>query len=196
MNLNINEKNRWLAITQLVLKLYTIFLSVAYLENKQLVFVAHLIVILWMLKPLEVPLQLCSIDPVQKVWDGLPRPRNGPSQWTHLRHVHNRAYVAEIPVRYPEIQRAEALGGDDSRPVLQVGKALLQLVVHWWAEREVVDEHYGGRRYLFSVFFQQEVALDQLVLSKFLPVEPHPGAEVLIHRLEVEERKHIWTRPR
>ena len=97
----------------------------------------------------------------------------------------NRAVTltAQIAGSDPEVERAEALGGEDPRAVFEVGEDVLEALVDLRPEGEVVDEDDGGLEDVLAVVGVEEVAGDELEGAEGLAVEAHPEAEPLLHVL-------------
>ena len=64
------------------------------------------------------------------VGDGLVRPGDGAFERIHHRHMHDRPDVGEVALRDSEVQGTERLRGHNACTILQVGKPVLQHVVH------------------------------------------------------------------
>ena len=94
------------------------------------------------------------------------------------------ALTAQVAGSDPEVERAEALGGEDPGAVLEVGEDVFKVLVDLRPEGKVVDEDDGGLEDVLAVFVVEEVAGDELEGAEGLAVEGHPEAEKLLHVLE------------
>ena len=130
----------------------------------------------------EVPLQFAAVDLVQVVRDRLVSPRDRALQWVHHRDVHDRADVGQVSFRDPKIERTERFGRHNAGTILQVGKPVLEHVIHLWTKGKVVDKHYRGGGNCCTMFRTKEVSLVELVLRIFLSIPAHPALKENVHR--------------